>query len=107
MNRLFVDEHLIRPLIKRLIDSAKRSVLNRHRSRPHRLLETELYANWLDELGFVLIALDVSFTYPRKGDLLIPPCRMLSAPKSLDHGNAFRLLAARLTRFSTTLSTSS
>ena len=61
-NRLSVDEHLIRPLIKRLIYSAKRSVLNQHRSRPRRLLETELYANWLDELEFVVIALDVSYT---------------------------------------------
>ena len=55
-----IDERLTRPLIKGLIHSAKRSVLNRCRFRQQRLLETELYANWLHQLEYVATALDVS-----------------------------------------------
>ena len=58
----FVDERLTRPLIKGLIHSAKRTVMNRCRFRQQRLLETELYAKWLDQLEYVAIALDVSIS---------------------------------------------
>lgn len=55
-----LDDHLTRPLVKGLIHSAKRSVMKRCRGRQHRLLETELYAKWLDELQYIVTALTVS-----------------------------------------------
>ncbi len=57
---LLLDEDLTRPLIKSLMHSAKRSVKNSCCSRELRLLETELYVKWLDELGYVVTAVDVS-----------------------------------------------
>ena len=58
-----LDEGLTRPLIKSLMHSAKRSVKNSCCSREQRLLETELYVKWLDELGYVVTAVDVSIWY--------------------------------------------
>ena len=54
-----IDERLARPLIKQLMHSAKRSVMKKFRTKKHRLLETELYAHWLDELDYVISGLEV------------------------------------------------
>jgi hypothetical protein len=54
-----VDERLTRPLVKDLIHSAKRSAVHR-RHRHQRLLETELYVEWLNQLEYVATALEVS-----------------------------------------------
>lgn len=57
---LFSDELSSRALVKSLLHSAKAAVLKSFGSSKTRLLETELYLEWLNELDYVVSALYVS-----------------------------------------------
>lgn len=57
---IVVDETSPRLLVKHLMRSAKAAVMKRKGSKKVRLLETELYMDWLNELNYVHSALFVS-----------------------------------------------
>ncbi|KDR82353.1 hypothetical protein GALMADRAFT_237615 [Galerina marginata CBS 339.88] len=54
------DERTARRLVNRLLHSTKAAVMKRRGSKKHKLLETELYLEWLNELDYVASALDVA-----------------------------------------------
>jgi hypothetical protein len=54
------DERAGRRLVHDLLHSAKTNVMGRFRRKKGKLLETELYLEWLNELDYVVIALHVS-----------------------------------------------
>ena len=54
------DERASRRLVHDLLHSAKTNVMGRFRRKQGKLLETELYLEWLNELDYVVIALHVS-----------------------------------------------
>lgn len=51
-------------MVHDLLHSAKTNVMGRFRRKKGKLLETELYLEWLNELDYVVIALHVrNFSY--------------------------------------------
>ena len=56
---MFIDENTTRSLVQRVIDSAKASVFQRFDPKNGKMLETELYLEWLLELDYLVSAVDV------------------------------------------------
>ena len=53
------DENTTRSLVQRVINSAKAAVSQRFDSKKGKMLETELYLEWLLELEYVVSAVEV------------------------------------------------
>ena len=56
---IFIDENTTRTLVQRVINSAKASVLQRFDPKKGKMLETELYLEWLLELDYLVSAVEV------------------------------------------------
>jgi hypothetical protein len=56
---IIIDENATRSLVQRIIYSAKTSVCQRFDSTKGKMLETELYLEWLLELDYLVSAVEV------------------------------------------------
>ena len=55
----FIDENATRSLVQRVLNSAKASVFQRFDPKKGKMLETELYLEWLLELDYLVSAVEV------------------------------------------------
>lgn len=89
---IIIDENATRSLVQRVIYSAKTSVCQRFDVKKGKMLETELYLEWLLELDYLASAVEVCVD-PFRHYLLIfmtsSPIayRRHSTPRSQVHGN--------------------
>ena len=92
MLEIFIDENTTRSLVQRVFNSAKASVFQRFDSEKGKMLETELYLEWLIELDYLVSAVKVRvnqfFGTTVSSDLVIKsPSRQRSPPRSQVHEN--------------------
>ena len=85
------DENTTRSLVQRVINSAKASVSQRFDAKKGKMLETELYLEWLLELEYLVSAVEVRVNPFRHHSLIFmtPPItyRQHSTPRYQVHGN--------------------
>jgi hypothetical protein len=86
------DENTTRSLVQRVINSAKASVSRRFDSKKGKMLETELYLEWLLELEYLVSAVEVRVEPFRRYLLILMTSspityRQHSTPRYQVHGD--------------------
>lgn len=87
-----IDENTTRSLVQRVINSVKAAVSQRFDSKRGKMLETELYLEWLLELEYLVSAVEVRVNSFRHYSLIfitLSPVtyRQHSTPRYQVHGN--------------------
>ena len=87
-----IDENTTRSLVQRVINSAKASVSQRFDSKKGKMLETELYLEWLLELEYLASAIEVRVNTFRHYSLIFMTSSLITyrrhlTPRYQVHGN--------------------
>ena len=85
---IFIDENTTRSLVRRVINSAKAAVFQRFDPEKGKMLETELYLEWLLELDYLASAIEVCVHFgiiTDFYDIITLTCRQHSMPRFQVH----------------------